>query len=324
MVKTALVTGGAGFVGSTLVDRLIHDGGWKVICLDSFDDFYDRERKWHNIEQASGSVNFTLVEGDICDRELLDQALQDPVDVIVHLAARAGVRPSIQRPRLYEHVNVGGTMNLLEFAREREVPQFVFASSSSVYGTNPGFPWSESENVLRPISPYAATKVAGELMGHTYSQLYGIRFIALRLFTVFGPRQRPDLAIHKFYSMMTGGLAIPFFGDGSSSRDYTYVDDIVEGLLSAMAYDRSAFEVVNLGNNRSVSLSEMVRVIEEVAGVKAVQEKLPPQPGDVPHTRADISKAATMLGYQPATSLEAGIKRFHEWFGSLGVKSGSL
>ncbi len=261
MPATALVTGAAGFIGSHLVDRLLRDG-WEVTGVDNFDDFYAAGLKRANVADHLGHPAYTLVEADIRDPDTLITRLTRRYDIIVHLAAKAGVRPSIANPLLYQDVNVRGTQNLLEFARARQIPQFVFASSSSVYGVNPNVPWREDDHVLQPISPYASTKVSGELLGHVYSHLYGIRFIALRFFTVYGPRQRPDLAIRKFAQFILNGERIPFYGDGSSRRDYTYVDDIVDGIVAAMRYTATPYEVVNLGNNHAVNILELVREIE--------------------------------------------------------------
>src|SRR5688572_9415527 len=284
-----LVTGGAGFVGSHLVDSLLRDH-LTVTVLDNFDDFYARAIKERNIDNHRSNPRWRLVEGDIRDLTSMRRALSGSFDAIVHLAAKAGVRPSIEDPPSYQDVNMNGTQNLLEFARERGISQFVFGSSSSVYGVNPRVPWSEGDHVLQPISPYASTKVAGELLGHVYSHLYGIRFIALRFFTVYGPRQRPDLAIHKFARLMLEGRPIPFYGNGSTRRDYTYIDDVIQGVRAAMDYDATSYEVVNLGNNRTVSLAEMVQALEDVLGVKATLERLPEQPGDVPQTWANVAK----------------------------------
>jgi len=313
-IKTVLVTGGAGFIGSNLTDSLLAENDYEVICLDNFNDFYDPDQKHRNIEAAKKNPRFKLLEGDICNSDFLKNNLPPDIDIIVHIAARAGVRPSILNPHLYADTNVFGTINLLEFARENNIRQFVFSSSSSVYGINPNFPWAESDHVLDPISPYAATKVACELLGHTYSYLYNIRFIALRFFTVFGPRQRPDLAIYKFYKNIMEDKPIPFFGDGSTSRDYTFVDDIVKGIKAAMQYDKSNYEIINLGNNHSITLTELLKAIEKVAGKKAILEKLPAQPGDVPHTFANIEKAKRLLGYNPSTDINSGIEAFRKWY----------
>jgi UDP-glucuronate 4-epimerase len=235
------------------------------------------------------------------------------VDVIVHMAAKAGVRPSILDPLAYQQTNVIGMQQLLEFAKVKEVKQFVFASSSSVYGINDHYPWKEDEQLM-PISPYAMTKLAGEMLGHVYSKLYGIRFIALRFFTVYGPAQRPDLAIHKFTKAILKGEPVTMYGDGGTSRDYTFVDDVVQGVMAAMHYDKSRFEIINLGNNYTVSLRELIASIEEVTGKKATIEQLPEQPGDVSKTFADITKAKQLLGYNPQTNLKDGLKKFYDWF----------
>ena len=308
----ALVTGGAGFVGSHLVDGLLKDK-WRVTVVDNFDPFYDPKIKRENVRRHMDYAGYRLVECDIRDATGMEYHLDGGYDVIVHLAAKAGVRPSIQDPISYQEVNVSGTQNVLELARKWETKQFVFASSSSVYGVNPNVPWHEEDHVLMPISPYAGTKVTAELMGHVYAHLYGMRFIALRFFTVYGPRQRPDLAIHKFARLMLRDEAIPVFGDGSTRRDYTYVGDIVQGIRSAMGYDRSLYEVINLGNDRTVELSELIPAMEKTLGKKARMSFLPEQPGDVPQTWADVRKAAWLLDYKPQTRLHDGLNAFAEW-----------
>jgi UDP-glucuronate 4-epimerase len=308
-VTRVLVTGAAGFIGSHLVDSLLADG-YQVTALDNFDAFYERSIKERNIAAHRQHPRWRLVEGDIRQLDALTGELQEPYSTIVHLAAKAGVRPSIENPRAYQDVNVAGTQNLLEFARERKVPHFVFASSSSVYGVNPRVPWSEDDHVLQPISPYASTKVSGELLGHVYSKLFGIRFIALRFFTVYGPRQRPDLAIHKFARLIRAGKPIPVFGDGSTRRDYTFIDDIVSGIRRALDYDRTPYEVVNLGNNQTITLREMIAGLEDALGTQATIDWLPEQPGDVPQTWADLSRARRLLGYDPRTSYAEGVRRF--------------
>ena len=310
-MKRVLVTGGAGFIGSHVVDTLLADG-WRVDVIDSFDSFYDPAIKHANIAAQLQHPDYTLHPLDIRDQDAL-RDLPGGFDVIVHLAARAGVRPSIADPATYQDVNVRGTQNLLEFARTRGVPQFVFASSSSVYGVNPRVPWSEEDHVLAPISPYASTKVSGELLGHVYSHLYGLRFVALRFFTVYGERQRPDLAIHKFARLMLDGRPIPIFGDGSTRRDYTHVSDIVRGITAAMAYTGSAYEVINLGNNRTVSLAELVDVLEDVLAVRAQREVLPMQPGDVPQTWANLEKARRLLDFEPQVEFRTGCAAFARW-----------
>lgn len=310
-MRHALVTGGAGFIGSHLVDRLLAEG-WQVTCLDNFDPFYDPAIKRRNIAPHLDYSTYRLEEIDIRDVDGL-RRLSGDYDVIVHLAAKAGVRPSIEDPIGYQQVNVTGTQNLLELAKEWNVKQFVFASSSSVYGVNPRVPWREDDHVLMPISPYASTKVSGELLGHVYSHLYGIRFIALRFFTVYGPRQRPDQAIHKFARLIIRGEPVPIYGDGSTRRDYTYIDDVIEGIRRAMDYTGSTYEVINLGNNQTVGLLEMVRALEKALGKRAQLKNLPPQPGDVPQTWASVEKAHELLGFRPHTPFEAGVDRFVGW-----------
>ena len=314
-MKNILVTGGAGFIGSHLVDSLLSDG-YRVTALDNFDPFYDRSSKERNLLCQRSNADCRLVERDIRDLPGMLRDLPERYDAIVHFAAKAGVRPSIEDPLEYQAVNVSGTQNLLELARLRQVPHFVFASSSSVYGINPRVPWSEDDHVLQPISPYASTKVSGELLGHVYSHLYGIRFIALRLFTVYGPRQRPDLAIHKFTRLITQGKPIPVFGDGTTRRDYTYIDDIVSGVRAAVNLDRSAYEVINLGNNRTISLAEMIAGLESAIGISAKIERMPEQPGDVPRTWANISKARRLLAFEPRTTFQEGVKKFVAWHAS--------
>jgi UDP-glucuronate 4-epimerase len=310
----ALVTGGAGFIGSHLVDALLADG-WRVTTFDNFDPFYAPAIKEENVRPHLDHQAFTLVRGDLRQPDTLRPLAESRYDVIVHLAARAGVRPSIEDPVGYQEVNVAGTQLVLELARQLHVPQFVFASSSSVYGVNPRVPWREDDYVLQPISPYASTKVSGELLGHVYSHLYGMRFLALRFFTVYGPRQRPDLAIHTFARLLLAGQPIPVFGDGSTSRDYTYIDDVVRGVRAAMAYTGSRYEVINLGNTRTVTLTEMIAGLEQALGVRARLERHPEQPGDVPRTWANVDKARQLLGFTPTTSYAEGVARFADWLG---------
>ena len=305
-----LLTGAAGFIGSNL-SRLLLEKGHHLIAFDNFDNFYARSEKELNISSFLDQPRYRFVEGDIRNEDDLRSLPQ--VDAIIHLAAKAGVRPSILNPRLYQEVNVSGTQNMLEFARERRIRQFLFASSSSVYGINENVPWQEEERLL-PISPYASTKLSGEMLGYVYSHLYGIRFLALRFFTVYGPAQRPDLAIHKFFKAISKGEPIPVFGDGSTSRDYTFVEDIVKGIEAALHYEGSDFEIINLGNHRTVSLADLISEIEEICGRKALIERLPEQPGDVPRTFADISKATRILKYDPSTDLKDGLKAFYNWF----------
>jgi len=311
-MKNVLVTGGAGFIGSHLIDSLLADD-CNVTCIDNFDAFYPREIKEKNIAPHRENPNYKLLELDIRDYESLEKEVSEPYDVIVHLAAKAGVRPSIQDPVLYQQVNIQGTQNMLELAKKLNIKQFVFASSSSVYGVNPNVPWREDDHVLMPISPYAATKVSGELLGHVYAHLYGIRFIALRYFTVFGPRQRPDLAIHKFSKRMLEGTPIQVFGDGTTRRDYTYIDDIVQGIRKSMVYDQSQFEVINLGNNHPITMAELLAALENALGVAPKIERLPEQPGDVPQTYASIETAQRLLGYEVTTPIPDGLAKFNTW-----------
>ncbi|HWS89167.1 MAG TPA: GDP-mannose 4,6-dehydratase [Pyrinomonadaceae bacterium] len=316
-MRNVLVTGGAGFIGSHLVARLLAEGPWRVTVVDDFNDFYDPALKRRNISAHLGREGFALFEADIRDRAALDEVFRETeFDCVVHLAARAGVRPSLAEPVLYTETNVGGTVNLLELARERGVKQFVFGSSSSVYGENEKVPFAEDDPVFKPISPYAATKAAGELLCHTYSHLWGLRCVCLRFFTVYGARQRPDLAIHKFARLISAGEPIPVFGDGTTRRDYTYVDDIVAGVRAAMDYEASDYEVINLGGSRTVELRELIALLEKELGRKAVIDRRPTQPGDVPRTYADVSKARRLLGYDPRTPIEEGVRRFVEWYKS--------
>lgn len=316
-MKNILVTGGAGFIGSHLVDRLLSEGAWRVTVVDDFNDFYAPEIKRANVRRHLADDSYRLVEADIRDRIALEGIFADEkFDSIVHLAARAGVRPSLSEPQLYAETNINGTVNLLELARKHEIKQFVFGSSSSVYGINAKVPFSEEDPIHQPISPYAATKAAGELICHTYSHLYGIRCVCLRFFTVYGARQRPDLAIHKFAQLIDEGKAIPVFGDGTTRRDYTYIDDIIQGVRAAIDYTATEYEVINLGESRTVELRELIVLMEKALDQKAVIDRQPMQPGDVPQTFADIAKARRLLGYNPKTQIEEGIHRFVEWFRS--------
>jgi UDP-glucuronate 4-epimerase len=313
--KRILVTGGAGFIGSHLVDKLLAEGDWQVSALDNFNEFYAPRIKHDNLAQHADNPRFRLFEADICRAEQLREIFaQNEFDAIVHLAAWAGVRPSLLNPKLYTQVNVDGTVNLLDAAKEFGVKQFVFGSSSSVYGINSKIPFAEDDNIFHPISPYAATKAAGELLCHTYSHLYDIRTICLRFFTVYGARQRPDLAIHKFSKLISEDKPIPVFGDGATRRDYTYVDDIIAGVRAAIDYDRTNYEIFNLGESQTVELKDLISLLEENLGKKAVIERQPMQPGDVPLTFADISKARALLGYNPQTKIEQGIPKFTDWF----------
>lgn len=318
-MKNILVTGGAGFIGSHLVDRLLAEGSWRVTVVDDFNDFYAPEVKRENIRAHLQHPGYRLREADIRNRAQLEDIFgEERFDAIVHLAARAGVRPSLQEPLLYAETNINGTLNLLELARAHAVRQFVFGSSSSVYGINAKVPFSEEDPIRQPISPYAATKAAGELICHTYAHLYGVRCVCLRFFTVYGARQRPDLAIHKFARLIDEGRPIPVFGDGTTRRDYTYIDDIISGVRAAIDYDGSDFEVFNLGESQTVELRELIALLEKELDTSAVIDRQPLQPGDVPQTFADVTKARRLLGYDPQTKIEEGIKRFAEWFRSRG------
>jgi UDP-glucuronate 4-epimerase len=314
-MKNILVTGGAGFIGSHLVDRLLAEGVWRVTVVDDFNDFYAQSVKRENVREHVKASSYRLYEADIRRRSRLEDVFkEEKFDCIVHLAARAGVRPSLAEPMLYMETNINGTLNLLELAREHGVKQFVFGSSSSVYGINAKVPFSEEDQIRQPISPYAATKAAGELICHTYSHLYGIRCVCLRFFTVYGARQRPDLAIHKFAKLITESRAIPVFGDGTTRRDYTYVDDIIAGVRAAIDFDKSDYEVFNLGESQTVELNKLIALLEKELDRHAVIDRQPMQPGDVPQTFADVTKARHLLGYNPQTKIEDGIKRFVEWF----------
>lgn len=315
-----LVTGGAGFIGSHLVQRLLKLGH-EVSVLDDLNDFYSPELKRANLASIREGGDVRCHEYDICDpKRVFEIVEQHRPETIVHLAARAGVRPSLENPLLYEKVNVGGTVVLLEAARSLGVRKFVFASSSSIYGISDHVPFREHDAVQLPISPYAATKIAGEKMCYTYSHLYGISTVCLRFFTAYGPRQRPDLAICKFTGMIDRGEPIPVFGDGSNGRDYTYIDDIVEGVVRAMQFDCS-YDVFNLGNAHPVDLSTVIQTIESCLGKTASIRRLPLQPGDVPITYADISKAERVLGYSPATSFSKGVEKFVKWYQAARVAS---
>lgn len=315
---SVLVTGGAGFIGSHLCERLVSRGG-SIVVVDSFDPFYDPAIKHRNLESVLASGCVRLVIADICDRDAVEEGIgEEKIDAIIHLAARAGVRPSLERPGDYVRTNVEGTVSMLEIARRRGIRPFVMGSSSSVYGDSTPVPFSEDVPAASPISPYAATKRAGELLCHTYAHLYGLSVVCLRLFTVYGPRQRPDLAIHKFARLMSEGKPIPFFGGGETERDYTYVDDIVGGIEAALSWataaDPGAFENVNLGENTTTSLAGLVDMLSAELGVPVTLDRLPSQPGDVQRTFADVDKARALLGYDPQTPMKEGIRRFVEWF----------
>jgi len=334
-----LITGGSGFIGSHLVEQLLKNGH-SVINVDNFDDFYDYKIKINNTLESTGklfdfnftnketdiqkliletaSANYQLYYQDIRDLDGLDEIFQKhSIDLIIHLAALAGVRPSIERPLEYQEVNVKGSMNLWELCKKHNIKKFVCASSSSVYGNNVKVPFSETDNVDRPISPYAATKKSGEVIGHVYHHLYGIDMIQLRFFTVYGPRQRPDLAIHKFTKLILENKEIPFYGDGSTARDYTFVEDIFAGVLKSIRYlenHEHVYEIINLGESQVITLNEMLSTIEDVLKKSAIKKQLPMQPGDVLKTNADITKAQSLIGYKPSTNFQNGIKKFVEWF----------
>ncbi|MEJ2504024.1 MAG: GDP-mannose 4,6-dehydratase [Gemmatimonadota bacterium] len=316
MPDTILLTGAAGFIGSHLTERLLDDGA-SVVGVDNFDPFYDPAEKRANLVTASRHPRFTLVEADCADLPGLRNALADrEFEVIVHLAAKAGVRPSIEDPMAYARANLTATQAVLQLARERETRRFIFGGSSSVYGNNRKVPFAESDPVTRPISPYAATKRAGELLCHTFHHLFGISVLSLRFFTVYGPRQRPDLAIRKFGTLMLRGEPVPMFGDGSTERDYTWIGDIINGVSSAIRYTAEhpdAFEVINLGGSRTTDLRRLIQLIGDALGVDPEIRQLPMQPGDVLRTYADVSKARSLLGYDPSTDIEDGIPRFARW-----------
>lgn len=339
-MSTIIVTGGAGFIGSHLIEFLLQKGN-KIICIDNFNNYYNLEVKISNVLESTGNL---LQQGNDCNKDEIVTILQNVVnsdnykleycdirnidaidsifkinkiDMVVNLAAMAGVRPSLEDPLLYEDVNVRGFMNILECCKKYGVKKIIQASSSSVYGNSKTVPFKETDIVDFAISPYAATKKSGEVIGHVYHSLYDIDMIQLRFFTVYGPRQRPDLAIHKFSKMISEGLEIPFYGDGSTERDYTYIDDIIDGITKSIKYleeNSGVYEIFNLGESQTISLSNMVKTIEDELGIKAILNRQPMQPGDVVRTNADISKAKTMLGYNPKTKFKDGIKKFIEWY----------
>jgi UDP-glucuronate 4-epimerase len=310
-----LITGGAGFIGSHIVEALLARGD-EVVILDDFNDYYDPAVKERNLAAVRNQPGLRLVRGDIADEATIAAAFDArPIHAVMHLAARAGVRPSLRNPLLYERVNFQGTLLLLEASRQAEVERFIFASSSSVYGDSATVPFREDDPADRPISPYAATKRASEMLCHTYHHLYGLPVACMRLFTVYGPRQRPDLAIHAFMRKIWAGQPISVFGDGASARDYTFVSDIVDGFLAALDHLRPFdYELFNLGNSHPVQLNALIHLIEKALGRAATVEPAPEQPGDVRLTYADISKSKRLLGYQPHVSIEEGIERFGAWF----------
>ncbi len=313
MLNNVLITGGAGFIGSTLADTLLKEN-CKVICVDNFCDYYSPELKRKNISNALLNSNYKLYEADIENLEELEKIFsENKIDIIVHLAARAGVRPSIEKPVEYMQTNVMGTVNILELMKKYGVKKMCMASSSSVYGNCKAEKFSEDLNVRRPISPYAASKSACEQICYTYHHLYDLNIVMLRYFTVFGPRQRPDLAINKFVNLIRNNQPINMYGDGTSIRDYTYIDDIVSGTISAMKYDKTGYEIFNLGGGNPISLVDMISTIENILGKKAIINKMPMQPGDVDRTVCDISKSMKLLNYKPETSFYDGVKNFINW-----------
>lgn len=316
-MQTYLITGGAGFIGSSLSEELIKEGN-KVVAIDNFCDFYNPTIKENNVKELIKNSNFKLYRNDIRDKEAVKRIFEENnIDIVMHLAAMAGVRPSIENPVLYQEVNCMGTQNILETMKEHNVKNLVMASSSSVYGNCKEIPFREDMVVDFAISPYAATKKANEVMTHVYHKLFDMNVIMLRFFTVYGPKQRPDLAINKFTRLMLEDKEIPMFGDGTTSRDYTYIDDIVDGIIRSCNYvenNNDVYEILNLGNSSPVSLKEMINTIGQAIGVEPKIKQLPMQPGDVDRTFADISKAKKLIGYNPKTSFKEGIERFIKWY----------
>jgi UDP-glucuronate 4-epimerase len=319
MNQRILITGAAGFIGSNLADNLL-DSGFRVMGIDNFDPFYDRSVKEANISSALRNELYDFREGDIRDSAFIDSCLIEfKPDILIHLAAKAGVRPSLIDALSYYDVNVMGTLNILELMNKNGIKKMLFASSSSVYGNNKKIPFSESDNVDYPVSPYAASKKAGELLCHTYHHLYDIDIYCLRFFTVYGPRQRPDLAINKFTSGLLAGKEIPLYGDGTTSRDYTHIEDIIQGIKKAGERVKG-FDIFNLGESKTISLTGLVSLLEKATGRKAATISLPLQEGDVVCTYADISKAKNMLGYNPVVDIETGIKRYIKWYKESGYR----
>ena len=320
-MKTYLITGGAGFIGSTLADRLLKEEN-KVIVIDNFNDYYNPEVKENNIKNNLSNPNYKLERIDIRNSEDVDRVFcENKIDNIMHLAAMAGVRPSIENPVLYQEVNCLGSQNILEAMKKYNVKNIVFASSSSVYGNIKTVPFKETDTVDYAISPYAATKKANEVMCHVYHKLYGFNVIMLRFFTVYGERQRPDLAINKFTRLIMEGKPIPVYGDGTTSRDYTYIQDIIDGIMKSFKYieeNKNVYEILNLGESEPITLTQMINTIEKVLDKKAIINKLPMQPGDVDRTYADISKAKNMIGYEPRTTFEKGVEKFINWYKNRG------
>ena len=308
-----LITGGAGFIGSHLTERLLAETE-EILCIDNFNDFYDPAIKRCNVARFIDNDKYKLLEGDIRNKEWINEVFQKhSIKSVVHLAARAGVRPSLTEPYLYEDVNVFGTLNILEACKDHNVDQMIFGSSSSVYGINSKVPFSEEDPLQKPISPYATTKITGEMLCHTYHHLYGIRIVALRFFTVYGPRQRPEMAIHKFTRAVNMGKEIPMYGDGTSRRDYTFIDDIINGIVASLRSSLK-YEVLNLGESDTIQLIDLIDLIQKNMGKKAKIKKYSLQPGDVPITYASIEKAKKLIGYSPKVSIQEGIFRFCQWY----------
>jgi len=313
-----MITGGAGFIGSNLADFLLEKGN-NITCYDNFDDYYDPQIKRKNISIQTNNPNYTCIVGDIRDFDLLVRTFaHQKIELVIHLAAKAGVRPSIISPQLYFDVNVNGTICLLEALKKCGIKKLILASSSSVYA-NAIPPFTESMKIDEPISPYASSKKSSELICHTYSHLYNFDITCLRFFTVYGPRQRPDLAIHKFFKSIYESAPIPFYGDGSSSRDYTYITDIIQGIYAAVL-KLKGYNIYNLGESKTISLNDLINLIESITGHKAILDKLPMQAGDVNHTYADISKSRVELGYNPLIDMKAGLSKFNEWYLNIDKK----
>ncbi|MBD3272739.1 NAD-dependent epimerase/dehydratase family protein [Candidatus Dependentiae bacterium] len=314
MLKTYLVTGGAGFIGSNLIQELLQDSNNKVICIDNFDSYYSKEVKLNNINRSRDNINFEFYDIDILDLLSLKEIFKKyNFNYIIHLAAKAGVRSSFENPLDYAQVNVLGTLNLLDIAKDYNIKKFIFASSSSVYGVNKGL-FSEGMKLGKPISPYAASKISAENFCYTYNINYNIPIICLRFFTVYGPYQRPDLAISKFTKFIIENKKIPFYGNGETKRDYTYIDDIISGIISSINYDTTNFEIINLGSNNPITLSNLVEILEQNLGKKASFEKMKIPNGDVPSTFADLTKAEKLLNYKPQINISTGIEKFISWF----------
>ena len=310
-----LITGCAGFIGSNLAERLLENNNNKIIAIDNFNDFYPRKIKEKNLQKCKTYKNFIFYESDICNEKTLESIfLNNDIDIVIHLAARAGVRNSINNPLDYAKTNIIGTLNLLENIKNFNIKKIIFASSSSVYGNSESNTFSENLDVSKPISPYAASKSSCEQFLYTYSHLYNINTVILRFFTVYGPKQRPDLAINKFIQLIEQDKTIPVYGNGENVRSYTYISDIIDGIISAINYDASKFEIINLGGNKTISINDMIKTIEIITNKKAKINYLPMQPGDVNKTVCDYKKAEKLLGYSPKISFEEGIKRFYDWY----------